>query len=62
MQPIVNTVIYMSVTFMEAAGAVFVLQGYKLDKLAIGGCVGAGLSAVWNVILKPYFKKQGWLK
>lgn len=50
------------VTFVQAAGAVWVTSGFATDKLAISGAIGAGLSAVWNLVVKPLFKKWGWLK
>lgn len=50
------------VTFVQAAGAVWVTSGFATDKLAISGAVGAGLSAVWNLVVKPLLKKRGWLK
>lgn len=37
------------VTFVEAAVAFWVAAGYKTDKVALAGVVGAGLSAVYNV-------------
>lgn len=52
----------MAVTFVQAALAVWVTSGFSTDKLAVSGAVGAGASAVWNVIIKPFLKNQGWLK
>lgn len=50
------------VTFVQAAGAVWVTSGFATDKLALSGAVGAGLSAVWNLVGKPLLKKWKWLK
>lgn len=50
------------VTFVQAAVAVWVTTGFATDKLALSGAAGAGLSAVWNIVVKPLLKKWGWLK
>ncbi len=50
------------VTFVQAAFAVWAANGFKVDKLAIGAVVGAGASAVWNLIVKPWLKSIGWLR
>lgn len=52
----------MVVTFVQAGLAAWAVYGFQANKLAIGAFVGAGLSAVWNVILKPFAKSQGWMK
>jgi hypothetical protein len=38
------------VTFLEAGIAYWVATGQKVDKVALAGVVGAGLSAVYNVV------------
>ena len=39
------------VTFIEAAAAFVVVTGKgEINKVVIAGCVGAGLSAVYNVV------------
>lgn len=46
------------VTFVEAAvGSLLVADG--LDRAAIAGAVGIGLSVVWNTVVKPYMKSRG---
>ena len=50
------------VTFVQAGVAVWVASGMGTDKIALGAFVGAGLSAVWNLIIKPFLKSQGWMK
>ncbi len=37
------------VTFIEAAVAAWVVTGFKTDKVALAGAIGAGLSAVYNI-------------
>lgn len=49
------------VTFIQAAVATWAATGFATDKLALSGAVGAGLSAVWNVLVKPFLKGKGWL-
>lgn len=50
------------VTFVQAAFATWLAAGLSTDKLAVAGAVGAGASAVWNVLLKPYLTSKGWLR
>ena len=57
-----NVVVNIVVTFFQAALAVWASSGFKTDKVVIGAVIGAGASAVWNLIVKPFLKKQGWLK
>jgi D-alanyl-D-alanine carboxypeptidase len=51
-----------AVTFVQAFVATWALTGYKADKAALGGAVGAGLSVVWNTIVKPYLQAKGVIK
>lgn len=44
------------VTFFQTAGAAWAVTNFSLDKLTVAGAIGAGLSAVWNIVLKPAFK------
>lgn len=44
------------VTFFQTSFAVWATTNFALDKLALTGAIGAGLSAVWNVVLKPALK------
>lgn len=50
------------VTFFQAGFAVWATSGFNMDKLAIGASVGAGISAVWNILIKPLLKSKGWIK
>lgn len=50
------------VTFFQAAFAVWAAAGFAMDKLAVGAVVGAGLSAVYNIVVKPLLIAKGWLK
>lgn len=50
------------VTFVQAGFVVWSTSGFKADKLTLGAVVGAGTSAVWNIVLKPVLKKYGYLK
>ena len=57
-QIVVNIV----VTFFQAGFAVWAAAGFKYDNLVIGAVVGAGASAVWNIVIKPLVVKAGYLK
>lgn len=43
----------MLVTFIQAALATWAASNFQFDKVVLAGAVGAGASAVWNIILKP---------
>lgn len=45
------------VTFVEGFLAAWALSGNDLSKNALVGAGAAGLSAVWNIVLKPRLKK-----
>lgn len=50
------------VTFFQAALAFLAVNSWDFgNKTVLAGAAGAGLSVVWNTILKPYAKEQGWL-
>ena len=49
------------VTFVQAGAATWLATGFATDKIAIGGAIGAGLSAVWNLVIKPFLIQKGWL-
>lgn len=51
----------MLVTFVQAGGAVWAAAGFATDRVVIGAVVGAGLSAVWNLALKPLLASRGYL-
>lgn len=57
-----TVVVNIVVTFFEAAIAVWSTNGFSTDKLALGAVIGAGVSAVWNIIIKPILKQHGWLE
>lgn len=44
------------VTFVQGFTAVWATQGFKTDKVVLGGAVAAGLSLVYNLVLKPWFE------
>lgn len=60
--PFATVILNMVVTFVQAATAAWYITGFKTDKLAVAGAVGAGLSVVWNTIVKPWAVKIGLLK
>ena len=60
-EPKSTVITNMIVTFIEAAVATWSATGFAVDKLSVAAAVGAGLSAVWNLVLKPYLVKTGWL-
>lgn len=43
----------MAVTFLEAAFAYWYATGADTSELAVAGAAGAGISAVWNLVIKP---------
>lgn len=50
------------VTFFQAALAVLAVSNWDFtNKTALAGAVGAGASAVWNLVLKPWAREKGWL-
>lgn len=57
-----NVIINIVVTFIEAGFAVWATSGFAIDKLVIGAVVGAGASAVWNLVIKPFLVKRGFLE
>lgn len=52
-----KTGIKMLVTFVQAFLAVWAVSGFKADKVIVGGAIGAGLSAVYNLVLVPLFER-----
>lgn len=52
----------MVVTFIQAFLSVWAASGFAFDKLVLGGAVGAGASAVWNLVIKPYLIQRGYMK
>lgn len=46
------------VTFLEGFAAGWIVTGNQLDKTALIGAVAAGVSAVWNMVIKPTLKKN----
>lgn len=50
------------VTFLQVAIATWVASGLSTDKVAVSAAIGAGLSAVWNIVVKPVLIHNGYLK
>lgn len=48
------------VTFVQAAVA-SLLVADGINRASLAGAAGAALSVVWNTILKPYMKSQGFI-
>lgn len=61
-ETIKTIIVNIVVTFVQAGIAVWSISNFSLDKATVGAVAGAGLSAVWNLVLKPLFKQWGWLK
>lgn len=61
-EPSAKVLVNILVTFTQAAVVAWYAAGGTADKLAIGAAIGAGLSAVWNLIIKPFIVSQGYLK
>lgn len=53
-------IINVVVTFVQAAVA-SLLVADGLDKVALAGAAGAAASVVWNTVVKPWLKSQGYL-
>ena len=52
-------VINVSVTFVEAVIAYLVSTGnMEFTKVTLAGAAGAGVSVVYNTVIKPYFKRR----
>lgn len=49
--------IRIGVTFVQGFLAVWATQGFKTDKVVLGGAVAAGASLVYNIVLKPALEK-----
>lgn len=50
------------VTFIEGFLAAWLITNHSTEKQALIGAGAAGLSAVWNLAIKPLLKQQGALK
>lgn len=46
------------VTFVEGFLAAWAVTGNATDKAALGGAAAAGLSLVWNTVIKPWLKAR----
>jgi uncharacterized membrane protein len=46
------------VTFLEGFAAAWLALGNDLTEQALVGAVAAGISAVWNIIIKVQLKKR----
>lgn len=49
------------VTAIQGFLAAWAVTGNKTDKASLGAAVAASASVVWNTVLKPFLKEQGWL-
>lgn len=54
-----QTAINVTVTFVEGFLAAWLITNHSTEKQALIGASAAGLSAVWNLVIKPLLKKQG---
>lgn len=64
-EPVGVLVANVVVTFVETllgTLAASVISGNQLDKLSVGAAVGIAASVVWNTVLKPFAKSNGWMK
>lgn len=60
--PTKTVVVNAVVTFVQAAAAFLAVNNWDVsNKTVLAGAVGAGLSVVWNMVIKPYAKEKGWL-
>lgn len=60
--PTKTVVVNAVVTFVQATVAFLSVNSWDLsNKTVLVGAVGAGLSVVWNVVIKPYLKEKGLL-
>ncbi|MBA3679095.1 hypothetical protein H0W80_02805 [Candidatus Saccharibacteria bacterium] len=47
------------VTFVQAAVAFLAVNNWDYNnKVVLAGAAGAGLSVVWNTVIKPYLKER----
>lgn len=53
--------INIAVTFVEGFAAAWVLTGNSLSEQALVGAGAAGVSLVWNTIVKPWLKDRKFL-
>jgi len=51
-------VINIAVTAVEGFLAAWEVSGNKLDKATLVGAISAGLSAAWNLAVKPFLKSN----
>lgn len=63
-EPREKIIVNCAVTFIQGAAGVLVASyvAGTLNKLVLGAAAAAGLSAMWNLTLKPYLVLQGWLR
>lgn len=47
------------VTFVEGFAPAWALSGNQLTKSALAGAGAAGLSVLWNTLIKPWLKARG---
>lgn len=51
--------INVAVTFIEGTLAAWALVGHQTTKEALVGAAAAGVSLVWNTVIKPFLKNNG---
>ncbi|SIC58472.1 hypothetical protein [Mycobacteroides abscessus] len=63
-EPKQKVIVNIVVTFIQGASAVVMAAAMSgtVNKLTVGAATAAGLSAVWNLRIKPYLVKEGWLR
>lgn len=47
------------ITFLEGFAAAWALTNNEVSQHALLGAGAAGISLVWNVVVKPYLKSRG---
>lgn len=64
-EPLGTLVLNIVVTFVETALGVLAASftsGQPINKLAVGVACGVAASTVWNTVIKPFAKKNGYIK
>lgn len=61
-EPARTVALNVAVTFVQAFIPAWAIAGFSLDKVALSAAGSAGLSAAWNIVLKPLAKQHGFVK
>lgn len=61
-QTIKALLIRLVLTFVQGFSAVWAAAGFKTDKVVLGGAVAAGISLVYNLVIKPQLDKLSGVK